>query len=148
MRKTFLKAMFGALALSALTLIAVTGANPKDKKEGDFRGLAEDLKGAWVFVGVPGNINEPPATGGRYKFRTGRHWNLNMADPKTGVVTEHDGGTYTLDGDEYIETVEYACPSTINFVGKTYRFTVKVEGDYMTQKGIGNPFTEVWKRVK
>ena len=30
----------------------------------------------------------------------------------------------------------------------TPHVTVKVEGDTMTQIGIGNPYTEVWKRVK
>ena len=33
-------------------------------------------------------------------------------------------------------------------IGQTFRFKVKVEGDTYTQEGIGNPYTEVWKRLK
>ena len=28
--------------------------------------------GTWVLVGKPGKVGEPPAAGGRLKFRTGR----------------------------------------------------------------------------
>jgi hypothetical protein len=31
--------------------------------------------------------------------------------------------------------------------GKCFKFMVKVEGDTMTQFGLDNPYTEVWKRV-
>src|SRR4051794_19707609 len=72
--------------------------------------LAEDLTGVWVLVGRPGAVREAPEAGGRLKFRTGRHWVMTQADPKTGVVVMHDGGTYTLEGDRYSETLEYANP--------------------------------------
>ena len=104
--------------------------------------------GIWVLVGKPGKVGEIPAAGGRLKFRTGRHWTMTQADPKTGLTIMHDGGTYTLNGDQYTETIEYANESTANDIQRTFMFTVKVEGDTMTQIGIGNPYTEVWKRLK
>jgi hypothetical protein len=110
--------------------------------------LAEDLTGVWVLVGRPGAVREAPEAGGRLKFRTGRHWVMTQADPKTGVVVMHDGGTYTLEGERYSETLEYANPSTMGDLKKTFNYTVKVEGDTMTQIGLGNPYTETWKRVK
>ena len=60
----------------------------------------------------------------------------------------HHGGTYTLNGDEYVETVEYANESTKELIKQTFKFTIKIEGDTLTQTGIGNPYNEVWKRVK
>ena len=60
----------------------------------------------------------------------------------------HHGGTYTLNGDEYVETVEYANESTKELIKQTFKFTIKVEGDTLTQTGIGNSYNEVWKRVK
>lgn len=60
----------------------------------------------------------------------------------------HHGGTYTLTGAQYAETVEYANESTKDLIKQTFKFTIKVEGDTLTQIGIGNPWTEVWKRVK
>ena len=110
--------------------------------------LAREMMGTWVLVGRPGKVGEAPAAGGRLKFRTGRHWTMTQANPDTGLTVMHDGGTYRLDGDKYVETIEYANQSTANDIGKSFMFTVKVEGDTMTQTGIGNPYTEVWKRLK
>jgi hypothetical protein len=106
--------------------------------------------GTWVLVGTPDKVGDPPKSGGRLKFRTGKHWAITQADPKTGKVIFHHGGTYTLDGDTYTETVEYANESTAGLLKKTFKFKVKVEGDTYTQIGIGedNPFHEVWKRAK
>jgi hypothetical protein len=109
--------------------------------------LAKDMIGTWVHVGRPGQVTEVPETGGRLKFRTGAHWTLTHADP-TGLVTEHFGGTYTLNGDEYVETQDYGDATWMKDNGKSFKFKVKVEGDTMTQIGIGNPYTEVWKRAK
>jgi hypothetical protein len=104
--------------------------------------------GAWVHVGRPGQVREVPIAGQRLKFRTGSHWTLTRADPDTGLVVEHFGGTYTLKGNEYVETQDYADTNWIQDNGKSFKFTVTVEGDTMTQVGVGNPYTEVWKRAK
>jgi hypothetical protein len=110
--------------------------------------LAKQLIGTWVLVGTPGQVGETPAAGGRLKFITGRHWTVTEADPKTGLTLFHHGGTYKLSGNEYQEKVEYANESTTNLIGQTFKFTMKVEGDTLTQTGLGNPYTEVWKRAK
>ena len=110
--------------------------------------LAENLIGTWILVGEPGKMSEAPATGGRLKFFTGRHWCITQADPTNGLTIYHHGGTYTLNGDQYAETVEYANESTRSLIKKTLNFTIKVEGDTLTQIAIDNPWTEVWKRVE
>ena len=33
-------------------------------------------------------------------------------------------------------------------IGQTLKFKLKVEGDTLTQVGIGNPYSQVWKRAK
>jgi len=110
--------------------------------------LANDLIGTWVEIGTPGHVGEAPAAGGRFKFRTGNHWILTRADPTIGLVVETFGGTYSLNGDEYVETQGYGDATWRKDNGKSFKFTVKVEGDIMTQTGVGNPYTEVWKRVQ
>jgi hypothetical protein len=110
--------------------------------------LAENLIGTWILVGEPGKVSEAPATGGRLKFFTGRHWCITQADPTNGLTIYHHGGTYTLNDDQYAETVEYANESTRSLIKKTLNFTIKVEGDTLTQIAIDNPWTEVWKRVE
>ncbi len=110
--------------------------------------LAQDLIGAWILIGTPGKVGQPPAAGGRYKFCTGRHWLITQADPNTGAVIYHHGGTYLLDGDNYTEKVEFANENTASLINKALKFKIKIEGDTYTQIGIENPYSEVWKRVK
>jgi ketosteroid isomerase-like protein len=103
--------------------------------------LAKDLIGTWVLMGTPDKV------GARLKFFTGKHWVVTQAEPETGKVVLHHGGTYTLDGDNYAETIEYANESTADLIKKTYKFKIKVEGNTYTQIGDGNPYSEVWKRA-
>ena len=110
--------------------------------------LAKDLIGTWVLVGTPDNVGEVPKSGARLKFFTGKHWLVTQPEPETGKVVFHHGGTYTLDGDNYVETIEYATENTADQIKKTYKFKIKVEGDTYTQIGVGNPYSEVWKRAK
>jgi hypothetical protein len=138
--------VIGALALTSAPA-ARLGADdqPKPAAKPD---LAKELIGTWVLVGTPDNVGEPPKTGGRLKFRTGRHWTITEADPQTGEVIFHHGGTYTVNGDEYVETIEYANKNTAALIGKSLKFKVKVEKDTYTQIGVDNQFNEVWKRLK
>jgi len=141
-------AALGLLALELATVVLILRAEDKTTAAAAPSQLAKDLIGTWVLVGKPGEVGEAPATGGRLKFFTGRHWTITQADPKTGETIFHHGGTYALKGNEYLETVEYANESTTNLIGQTFKFTIKVEGDAFTQTGAGNPWTEVWKRAK
>jgi len=143
----------GVLIISFLSLIIllVGQLSAQDKETPSSSAaskLAKDLIGTWVLVGTPDEVGEPPAAGGRLKFRTGRHWLITEADPKTGVVIYHHGGTYTLDGDEYAEKIEYANKNTEQLIKQTLKFKIKVERDTYTQIGVGNPYSEVWKRLK
>jgi hypothetical protein len=147
-RRIIRTAVLCLLALATPTALVVLRAADKPAAPTASSQLARDMMGTWVLVGKPGNVREAPEAGGRLKFRTGRHWTMTQANPDTGLTIMHDGGTYTLDGDKYVETIEYANPSTANDIGKSFMFTVKVEGDTMTQVGVGNPYTEVWKRLK
>lgn len=139
-----------ALSLLALTLAPVAYLRAQDKPPlaEEQSSLAKNLLGIWILVGKPGEVEEAPVAGGRLKFFTGRHWVITQADPDSGVAIFHHGGTYTLKGSDYAETVEYANENTKSLIKQTFNFTVKVEGDTLTQIGIGNPWTEVWKRVK
>jgi hypothetical protein len=143
-------AIFGLVALTLPTACRPTNQNHQPTADATplASQLANDMIGAWVHVGTPGQVTDAPATGGRLKFRTGQHWTLTHADRDTGLVVEHFGGTYTLNGNEYVETQDYGDSTWMKDNGKSFKFTVKVEGDTMTQIGIGNPYTEVWKRAK
>ena len=137
--------LFGFVAVTSARMRAE--AAPQDKAaEPSKSQLAKDLIGTWAFAGTPDEVKEPPEGGGHYKYFTGKHFCVTKADPETGKVEYHHGGTYTLDGDNYEETVKYATEG--GPIGQTFKYKIKVEGDTYTQTGVGNPYNEVWKRAK
>ena len=110
--------------------------------------LARNLVGTWILAGTPEKFDDPPAAKGPLKFFTGKHWTFTQADTATGKVVYHHGGTYTLDGENYAETIQYANESTATMIGQTFKFKLKLNGDTLVQEGVGNPYTQVWKRAK
>jgi len=131
--------------MSIATVSGIRAQEETPKPEAEPSKLAADLIGTWRLVGTPDSEEETPTK--RLKFFTGKHWLVTEADDD-GKVTIHHGGTYTLDGDEYVETIEYALPESISAIGMKFKFKIKVEGDKYTQIGIENPYSEVWRRAK
>lgn len=109
--------------------------------------LSKQITGTWVYLGKPGETVEPPAEGGRFKTMQHGLYRVTQKDEK-GAAIYHHGGTYTLQGNEYAEKCEYSSDPKSDLIKQTFRFTIKVEGDLLTQTGVGNPWTEVWRRVK
>ena len=140
------------ITVGLLLLLLLTYNLPAEDKEAPSSSapsqLSKNLVGTWALVGKPDKVRELlPEQEGRLKFLTGRHWVVTQSDPN-GIVLFHHGGTYTLDGDKYVEAVEYANESSASLIKYSFKFKVKVEGDTLTQIGIENPWEEVWKRVK
>lgn len=134
------------IGLSSIALVSrLWAVEETAKAEAEPSKLATDVIGAWTLVGTPDSEEETPTK--RLKFFTGKHWLITEADDD-GKVIFHHGGTYTLDGDEYVETIEYAIEQSISAVGQKFKFKIKVEGDKYTQIGIENPYSEVWRRAK
>jgi hypothetical protein len=147
-RRLFSAAVLGLLALALpFALRGRLVADDKPAAEEPSK-LAKDLIGTWAFAGTPDKVEEPPANSRHYKSWTGKHWSVTLADPESGEVNYHHGGTYTLDGDNYEETVLYSTKNNSELIKQTFKYKIKVEGDTYTQTGVGNPYNEVWKRAK
>jgi hypothetical protein len=105
------------------------------------------LEGAWVLVSTTntsgGSANAP---GNRVKVFAGATWSITQTDPNTGTIIYRHGGSYTLIGRNYAETVEYAGASTASLIGRTFHFEMNINADEFTQVGIDNPYTETWRR--
>lgn len=110
------------------------------------------IAGVWRLHGRIGDDGEVEERMGEeaevlfLKIISDGRWCITYAD-STGAVRSHHGGTYTLHGSRYTETVEYATGAARTLVNKAFEFDVEVEGDTLVQEGIGNPYNEVWKRV-
>ena len=144
--RTILATSF-ALVIPIALVSGLWAEGGQPKTDASPSALAKGLIGTWILVGTPGKEEEPPAKGGRLKFITGKHWTVTESD-EAGKVTIHHGGTCTIEGDEYTETVKYANESTAELIGRSFKFKIKLEGDKYTQTGIGNPYTQVWRRAK
>jgi hypothetical protein len=116
-----------SIGLIALSLPSAVYLNAQEKPAAAIEQspLAKSLLGTWILVGEPGNVKDAPASGGRLKFITDRHWNITQADPATGLTIYHHGGTYTLKGDEYSETIEYANENTKELIKQTLKFKLR-----------------------
>ena len=106
------------------------------------------LIGTWEFAGEPGKVVGPKPGGPLISLTGTTHFAITEYDPATGKVVTHHGGTYTFDGNEYVETVRFGTPNRAPIINKSFKFKIKFEGDTFTQTGIDNDFKEVWKRVK
>jgi hypothetical protein len=112
----------------------------------DSSDLESRLMGTWILVAsdVPGS---PSGIGIRRRIYSPGRWEIIQTDPATGKIVFNHGGTYRIHGDEVEHTVEFAGQSTASFLHQVRRFKIKVEGDTLTQVGLGNPFNDVWRRV-
>ena len=76
-------------------------------------------------------------------------WATHDAD---GVISRAAGGSYTLQGKDYIETPKYGISQDFQVIkGRAQKFTWKVEGNKWYHKGkLSNGLTieEVWERVE
>ena len=122
-----------------------TESKPKSEKinEAD---LQSQMLGAWLLAGKPGT-DDAPKRGARMKFFGHHHWLITQADPDTGKVIWHHGGTYELDGNTLVTKTLFAIERTAHLIGSENRFKVKVDGNTYTQIGVGNPWSEAWRRT-
>lgn len=69
-----------------------------------------------------------------YKMFTGSRWSSNSFDKKTKQIGGIGGGAYTINGDQYQETVEYYSWDS-SVCGKKFTFTMTIENGMLHQSG-------------
>ena len=153
MTRTIRTAGHGLIALAALALIVLPAREVRS--QGD---KPSPLEGAWKQVeqknGDAQEYQKFPegmeminlVTGGRFV------WTV----VSKGRVVSVAGGKYRVDGDKYTETIEYVSGQGVpeSFVGSTFDFTCKVDGDTLHKVGTiqvnGQDYKidEKWERCK
>jgi hypothetical protein len=120
------------------------------------------LEGAWKLKSfhskfadgteydLPGNV-----TGSQIKmFSKDRFLFVGFLAAKEGTLDNYGGGTYSLEDDDYIETLQYCREKKL--VGQTYHFKVRVADRILTQTGpldpeeqksVGVTLIEVYEKV-
>jgi uncharacterized protein (TIGR03067 family) len=140
-KKTNQGLALAAALFAALGIMTLTDAQPPTAK------LSKELLGSWIWVGTPDGAGMAPAAGGRVMSVTDGHFSIKQTDPKNGSVIFNHGGTWTLEGSEYAEHLDFANESSQEVKGKTFKFDVKIEGDKLWKIGKDNDWKEIWQRV-
>jgi hypothetical protein len=104
------------------------------------------LIGTWKHIDA--NIQEGVV---HIKHVTPTHWTWVVYDVKAMDAVAVAGGTWSLEGDQYKERVEFASETHPHLRGKEYSFTSKVDDGRWTIKVSTDAdivADEVWERMK
>ena len=116
--------------------------------------LRANLIGTWkqVSMKVSGVDNPIPQTYTTYKHLTPSGFVWLSYDKISGRIIRAAGGTYTLNGNTYIETIEYGIGSDYEIIKNSKpSFTANIDGDKWYHSGRlanGQTIDEIWERVK
>ena len=116
---------------------------------------SNSLLGTWELTsykyGDQQAFSSPSEHTRRIKTITDTHYIWFQIDTSTKEIQNGAGGSYSLVGDTYTESTDFAMEGMVNYLDEKHAFTVRVEGDKLTQTGAlsdGLKIEEVWHRVK
>ena len=136
-----------ALVVSSAFAATAVADDKANSVEGAWREVEQKNGDAQEYVKPPdGTVMTDLIVGGRFI------WTIVTNGKVVGVA----GGRYKTDKDKFSEIIEYVSGDGIpeSFVGSTFEFTVKVDGEKMTKVGTiqvgGQDFKidEKWERCK
>ena len=139
-------AVIGLLASGALAMTAFA-EDKANSVEGAWRQVEQKNGEAQEYRKLPdGTVMTDCIVGGRFI------WTVVQNGKVVGVA----GGRYKADKDKFTEIIEYVSGDGVpeSFVGSSFEFTVKVDGEKMTKIGTiqvgGQDFKidEKWERCK
>jgi hypothetical protein len=142
------KAIVGAVAIVAF-VFAVGLRAQEDSKKSSGRHL-----GTWRLASFKYGDNQPgftdfPESQRRIKLITETHFTWVQFDATTMEVSSTAGGTYSLSGNTYTESIDFGLGMDTYF-GEKHAFTIRVEDDKFFLSGSladGLKIEEVWQRV-
>lgn len=130
------------LLFGCFSFIGLTSCNEDEPvTEVEPSQLHQAMLGTW-------ELTDAPAARSRLKYWGLNRWTITDFNTATGEVIFHHGGTYTLDGTKYAETIVFATEATQDLIGTTHNFEIEIKGDTFTQRGTDNSFTEELIRLK
>jgi hypothetical protein len=118
------------LYLVLVSLLMISASTPEKPVE-------IPLKGAWKVI--RSKYGDEPMTDLKkdeltYKMFTGTRWSGAFYNNVTKKFDGAGGGTYSIKGNQYFETVEYYSWDS-DVVGKVFTFTMTIENGMLHQKG-------------
>ena len=111
----------------------------------------EAIEGVWQIEFPNGNIST--------KIKIDNFWNWVVVNPKTNQVMESLGGSYTFDGDNYIEHIDFQLNNADKLNGN-WKVSTELSGNQLIHSGkhdelpegmkefYDGDFQEIWTRAK
>jgi hypothetical protein len=87
----------------------------------------------------------------KLKLITDTHFIWLSYSLESGEVQGSGGGTWTIDGANYTETVQFGDDDVLHLRNEKHKFTFDLKGDRLEQTGAlasGFKIAEVWQRVR
>lgn len=142
------KAWKAAIFLPLLVLLLLTNCKSGEKASSVNH---SSILGTWQMVSFNYGKGEKKASEDTraIKLITPTHFIWVHYTTNNNTIYDSAGGTYTLDGDNYIENVEFGAKPMMPWLGKS-TFKIKIKGDQMFQSGSlsdGMKIEEVWKKL-
>jgi hypothetical protein len=147
------KAMKGTIT-RIVALVALVFATGVQAQEGS-QTISGSHLGTWKLVSFKYGTSEPffrdfPESQQRIKLITETHFTWVQFDAVTMKVHGAAGGTYSLSGNTYTESIDFGLGMD-TYSGAKHAFTIRVEGDKFFLSGSladGLMIEEIWQRVK
>lgn len=103
------------------------------------------LVGKWQLCDSIGKLVTTGNT--RVKFITKESFSVTEINQNEKTLLAYFIGNYSLKNGIYTENITYANSQVQSFIGLTNNFKLKLKGDRLYLKGVGNPFNEIWQRI-
>ncbi len=137
-----------------IVALATTRERLPAADDGNAKSTVDRLIGTWKLVSAKYGDEDAPALKSLVTLKhvtpSGFVW-LSY-DAETRVVSRSAGGTYTVDGDKYIETPNYGFGEDFDLIrDKKQTFDLKMDGDTWHHRGAlsnGLVIDEAWERCK
>lgn len=149
--------LLAIVSLATLFTVGLTVGVGEDKEAPKEKEAPKNpLLGTWELVrfkyGDAPDYSDFPKERRRLKLITDTHWSwveyetVGKKEAKNGA-----GGPYTLKGEIYTETIEFATGGMVGFLDAVHPFKIRVEGDKCFVSGTlanGLKLEDIWQRVK
>jgi hypothetical protein len=121
---------------------------------GNIKKNSSKIIGTWELTSFQYGVRERqimPNSLHRIKLITPTHFNWIQFNTHDKMVTNSAGGKFSFDGNNYIETIEFAGAGMTPYLGKVQKFIIKVEGDKLHLSGQLSDnlkIDEIWTKLK
>ncbi|MGB5434558.1 MAG: amidohydrolase family protein [Maribacter sp.] len=127
--------------------IAAKNSKPSEIDSDQEERNVHQLQGTWQYYSEKGKKPAPVETFKRVKSIFNGYWNMTEMNTLTNKLGYYHGGHYSVEGNEYAETITFANESSDYLMEKMLRFQFEVIGDTLILTGLNNTFNEEWIRV-